>query len=116
MKNCFAKSALMILILAIFAIPHLSQGQTAPPIFVWGNVKWATGSSASGLEVRLIRNDTKATVRIAYTNPSGRYAFSGVPGRPFDYTLKVYTGNRMRGEIRVPNLPVGGQAPDIIIH
>ena len=116
MKHCFAKSALIILILGIFATTGLSQGRTTSPIFVWGNVKWVTGFSASGLEVRLIRNDTQAVVQTAYTNPSGRYAFSGVPGRPSDYTLRVYTGNRMRGEIRVPNLPVGGQAPDIIIR
>ncbi len=116
MKDYFAKSALMILILGIFATTGLSHGQPAPPIFVWGNVKWVTGFSASGLEVRLIRNDTKAIVQTAYTNPSGRYAFLGVPGRPSDYTLRVYTGNRMRGEIRVPNLPIGGQAPDILIN
>ncbi len=117
MNNYFAKLALIILILSIFPTTVLSQAKPAPvPLFLWGNVKWVTGFPAIGLEVRLIRNDTSAIVQTAYTNPSGGYAFFGSLGRPPDYRLKVYTGKTMRGEIRVPNLPIGGQAPDILIN
>jgi hypothetical protein len=112
MKKYFAKLALLTFILSIFATNVLGQSQ----LFVWGDVRWSTGYPAIGLEVRLIRNSTNAIVRRSYTNPAGRYAFYGIAGRPSDYSLHVYTGNSMRGGIRVPNLPIGGKVRDIIVN
>ena len=112
MKQYFAKLALLTFIITIFSTNVLSQ----PSLFVWGDVRWSTGYPANGLEVRLIRNNTAAIIQRAYTNPAGRYAFYGIAGQPSDYSLQVYTGNRMRGWKGVPNLPIGGKAPDIIVN
>jgi hypothetical protein len=110
MKTYFAKLFLIIVILCI--IPIDSFGES----FLWGKVKWITGSSAIGLEVRLIRNDTNAIVAREYTNEDGSYTFSGIGGQPSDYSLQVFTRNSMKGGIKIPVLSIGSQVPDIIIR
>jgi hypothetical protein len=113
MKGKFAVSVFLISIIGgVFIMSALGQ----PSLFLWGNVRWNTGSPAVGLEVRLIHVSTRNIVARAYTNQIGRFAFFGIGGQPSDYFLQACIGNTVRGGTGLPALPIGGQAPDIIIN
>ena len=101
-----------IFVLAILNFfPANTLSQTS--LFVSGTVKWDTGIPAAGFEVRLVQN---GVIRArTYTNQAGRYAFFGIVGQPSQYTLMVFSRDRMLKEMPLPNLPVGGRVPEIII-
>jgi hypothetical protein len=106
------KKHLAILALTLVTLGILSRNVCGQSLFVWGNVKWATGYPAIAIEVRLVQNDN--TVRsTAYTNQTGSYAFFGIEGRPSDYYVMVYSRGSVLGQIRVPEIPVGRQVPEI---
>jgi hypothetical protein len=105
----FARSVLLLIPLAI-----ISQNSYGQSVSIWGNVLWATGSPAIGVEVKLVRNDKTLSVA-AYTNQAGRYAFFGIKGKPADYTLMVYYRDKLLRQEAVHDLRNRNQVPDIII-
>ena len=102
----------IVLLLILFGV-FLKYAYGDPP-FVWGIVKWSTGSPAIGLEVKLVRNGVVAAR--AYTNQAGRYAFFGIAGQPSDYLVMVYYQDRVLAESKLPALTIGSQAPDMTVQ
>lgn len=109
MKKILAISALILM-----TVCSLSKDVCAQSLFVWGNVKWATGNPAIGIEVRLLQNNgmVKST---AYTDQTGSYAFFAIEGRPADYDVVAYSRGRVLGQTRVPAISPGGQVPEITL-
>ena len=109
MRNHIGKAIFVLAILNFFPTNTLGQHS----LFVSGTVKWDTGTPAVGFEVRLVQAGvTKATT---YTNQAGRYGFFGIGGQPSQYTLMVFSRDKMLKEMPLHNLPVGGHVPDIIL-
>lgn len=82
-------------------------------LFVWGVVKWNTGTPAAGVEIRLMED---GHVRAkTFSNQAGRYGFFDIPGEPGDYTLEAVLEGDTVGEGPLP-VPKGARAPDLIIH
>lgn len=109
MKKFFKKATFILIILIIFPNTAFSQ-----QLFIWGNVKWNTGTPAIGIELRLVKNNI--TQAIGYTNQAGRYAFFDINGQPLEYMLMVFSGNANLSQISLANIPVGGRVPDIEIQ
>ncbi|MBU1056243.1 MAG: hypothetical protein KKC46_20815 [Proteobacteria bacterium] len=109
------KSAVFIFLFLFIACVFPASALSEPKPFLWGNVIWNTGSQAIGIEVQLIQVSAKSEVAKTYTNEEGYYAFYGIKGKAADYSLQVYDGKTVRGSKVLGNLPIGGQAPDIII-
>jgi hypothetical protein len=100
----------MILVLAVFNTAIAQQN-----LFVWGEVKWTSGASAAGVEVRLMYGNQESA-RV-YTNQGGRYFFFNVSGNPSNYSLVVVTGNIVRGQIAIPSsVGIGHRAPNLYIN
>jgi hypothetical protein len=111
MKRRFELLVLLILIVpGHFSTVALSQ----TPLFLSGQVNWNTGFPANSVQVRLMHGSN--TVATTYTNQAGRFAFFGIGGQPFQYSLQVWTGNQMRGQAGLAGVHIGGQAPVITIQ
>ena len=109
MRNHIGKAIVILAILNLFSTNVLSS----QILFISGTVKWDTGSPAVGFEVRLVKDGViKATT---YTNQAGRYGFFEIVGKPPEYTLMVFSKDRMLKEVPMPNVPVGGQVAEIKI-
>jgi len=91
----------------------LSESAAEAP-FVWGTVRWSTRSLASALKVDLVGSDG-AVRATSYTNPTGRYAFFGISGQPPQYSLRVYYRDTLLTTKKVPNIPIGGRVPDVVV-
>jgi hypothetical protein len=102
----------IVLLLIIFGV--FSEYAYSEPPFIWGIVKWSTGSPAAGLEVKLVRNGVVAAR--AYTNQAGRYAFFGIADQPSEYFVMVYYQDRKLTENKLPPLSIGSQAPDMTVQ
>ena len=83
-------------------------------LFLWGTVKWNTGTPAVGLEIRLIKDET--IVARTYSNQAGRYGFFEIQGYPSQYSLEVFYSDDRLNSMRVPDLPRGGKVPDIVVQ
>lgn len=114
MKN---KCLSMFFLASILLSYYTSKSEVAEaqqPLFVQGDVKWESGSPATYVELRLVRgNDIASTT---FTDSNGRYAFFGVSGNPNNYLVFVYIGDQKRGEARLLGVPLGGDAPTIVIR
>jgi hypothetical protein len=105
------KKYLSIVLLLMIVFSKYAYGD---PPFIWGIVKWSTGSPATGLEVKLVRNGVVAAT--AYTNQAGRYAFFGIADQPSEYFVMVYYQDKKLTENKLPPLSIGSQAPDMTVQ
>ena len=60
---------------------------------MYGTVSWSTGTAAASVKLRLLQNGQEKA--IVYANQEGRYGFFNVPGRPSEYNLEVWFGDRL---------------------
>lgn len=60
---------------------------------MYGTVTWRVNSPAASVKLRLLQGGKET--RAVYTNQEGRYGFYDVAGRPSDYTLEVWFGDRL---------------------
>lgn len=86
----------------------------AAQVFVWGNIRWITGTPAAGLEIRLLKGD--AIRAKAFTNQVGRYTFFDIGGKPSDYRLEVFAGERRLKRVAIPDIPTGRKVPDLVVQ
>src|SRR3990172_1901896 len=110
MKRMIVVGVLCVIMLGLGSRAALGQQK----VFLWGGVKWTTGSAAVGVEMRLVQGG--AVKAVAYSNQAGQYAFFNVPGAPAQYVLQVYLGPQLlatRGSDSLSAVPVGGQIADI---
>jgi hypothetical protein len=98
-------------ILVLCLLPLAAAAQTP---FLWGTLRWRSGDPANAVQVRLVRGG--AVQATALSNPAGRYAFFNQPGTPSEYTLQVVKNGQVAQQVRVPQVPVGGQVPDIVVE
>lgn len=103
---------LSIILLTFFYAPNDTYCQS---LFVWGNVKWITGNPSVGFEVKLIRLNGEIA-STAYTNQSGSYAFFGITGQPSDHYIMIYYKKNMIRQMKIPEIPLGQQVPDILLN
>lgn len=60
---------------------------------MYGTVTWGANARAASVKLRLLQGGQEKAVE--YTNQEGRYGFLNVAGRPSDYTLEVWFGDRL---------------------
>lgn len=106
------KKYLPILTLALVMLSIPSKSVYGQSLFIWGNVKWATGYPAVGVEVRLVKKNEMVMSKV-YTDQSGSYAFFGIRGRPSDHYVKVYSRGNLLANRKLEQVPIGGHVPEI---
>lgn len=79
-------------------------------LLMYGTVTWGAGAPAPSVKLRLLQGREQKVV--IYTNPEGRYGFFDVPGRPSDYALEVWVGDRLLRTYKsqdMQTIPRGGR-------
>ncbi len=112
MRKCMAALIVSVLIVGAWASVAIAQRS----VFIWGTIKWITGTPASGLEVQLVRvRDGAFRVR-TFANQVGRYGFFDIEGQPAQYRLIILSGGVKLSEVDLAAVRVGGRVPDIQVR